>query len=99
MPYPISLDWIAENPALRDAEYWCQDCDDVKVLGSNPESGRYFLQFGVEYRVQTKFENGRRVSRVGIGDLLEPTIYALCYACISKEIEALTALIPESVTV
>ena len=61
---------IEHKPRTRQ-EFWCSECDSVKVDSEKPETGRFFIVFGHAFDQATKEYDGEYTG----------VMYSVCFNC------------------
>jgi len=68
---------------VKEAEFWCTECDGNKVHSDKPETGKFFSQFGHNWIPQLSRACGAKVPG-RVGEDYNQIIFALCTDCLQK---------------
>lgn len=67
----MKIKMIPRCPSTK-AMFWCSSCDSRHVDSENPESGKFFVQFGHSYNRESQEYNGD----------YRGVMFALCNTCL-----------------
>jgi hypothetical protein len=62
---------------IEPQQFWCDECDENRVDSQQPETGKFYSQFGHKYR----YDHFRKE---GIIEEWTQVIYAICSSCLDN---------------